>query len=191
MLCTVFIHSLFRIIKLTRSQSLAGSFYDTLQLVNKNRTRALSMKLSQPSHFKVDELQTICMPWVSMPAQLLTWLLFSWFVCLLVFVPVFLPSYVFFILSFLFKPTPGLPFLTYDVETPLFSQVGQGTWRWIACISRIPLPAFQTPSGCKRVIQTYVTAHTAWLVYRVRWKYILKTLPCASLPCLFPRLFFI
>ena len=42
-LCTVFIHSLFRIIKLTRSQSLARSFYDTSQLVNKNRTRALSM----------------------------------------------------------------------------------------------------------------------------------------------------
>ena len=40
-----FIHLLFRIIKLTRSQSFrARSFYDTSQLVNKNRTRALSMK---------------------------------------------------------------------------------------------------------------------------------------------------
>ena len=39
-LCTIFIHSLKRIRKLTRS------FSDTSQLVNKNRTRALSMKLS-------------------------------------------------------------------------------------------------------------------------------------------------
>ena len=42
--CTVFIHSLFRILKLTRSQSLACWFYDTSQLVHKNCTHALSMK---------------------------------------------------------------------------------------------------------------------------------------------------
>ena len=47
----IFIYSLFRVIKLTRSQSLARSFYYTLQLVNKNRKRALSMTYSLFNNF--------------------------------------------------------------------------------------------------------------------------------------------
>ena len=47
---TEFMPSLYRIIKLTRSQSLARSFYYTSQLVNKNRTRALSMTYSLFKH---------------------------------------------------------------------------------------------------------------------------------------------
>ena len=43
--CTVFIQPLLSVTKLTRSQSLARSFYDTLQLVNKNRTRALAISI--------------------------------------------------------------------------------------------------------------------------------------------------
>ena len=47
MLCTLFIHSFFRIVKrITRSQSLARSSHDTSQLVNKNRTHELPFRFS-------------------------------------------------------------------------------------------------------------------------------------------------
>ena len=47
---TVFIHSLFRIIKVARSQSLARSFYPTSQLVKKKNIRhdVLSIYLQIP-----------------------------------------------------------------------------------------------------------------------------------------------